>query len=282
MLLFEPLLLSKLGTTPGKWILGLVLRTKENEKITYSNGLLRTFYIIKDGFGFGIPFYNMYRNYVSYRKCSDGEALSWDEGFSYKIADTKSRRLWAVLFSWLIIISISYLISVQVRLPINRGNISPEEYFENCNVFMKQNDLVRGELLSKDGKWIKSEDSDSTIHIRIVDLLDHSTTFENNKISKVTASVETSDKIIHSYSDQLLMVYSAFVGSDKSINGFELYDKDLISNFKTFDKNFKLELDNFVITRTVDIAGYQISDNYLLTKGDQKGHYHMIFEIRRK
>ncbi|NMA24286.1 MAG: RDD family protein [Clostridiales bacterium] len=69
MLLFEPLLLCTLGTTPGKWIFGLRVRDDRGGKLTYSSALLRTWRVFHYGYGFGIPFYNLYRNYKCYKIC---------------------------------------------------------------------------------------------------------------------------------------------------------------------------------------------------------------------
>lgn len=57
MLLLEPLLLQKTGTTLGKWLLGLSVRNLSGAKLRYSEGLDRTARLIWRGFGAGIPIY---------------------------------------------------------------------------------------------------------------------------------------------------------------------------------------------------------------------------------
>ncbi len=63
MLLLEPLLLQKTGTTLGKWLLGLSVRNLSGAKLRYSEGLDRTARLIWRGLGAGIPIYCWVRLY---------------------------------------------------------------------------------------------------------------------------------------------------------------------------------------------------------------------------
>ena len=85
--LLEPLLLATWGTTPGKWIFGLKVRNAHGGKLTLGEAAARLAVLFRHGEGWGIPIYQLYRNYKSYRACSDGEVLPWDEGRSYAIRD---------------------------------------------------------------------------------------------------------------------------------------------------------------------------------------------------
>jgi len=67
MLFVEPLLLSKIGTTPGKAILGLCVRVDCGRKLTYDEGIWRTWHIIGKGYGYHIPIYAL-SVYLSYRR----------------------------------------------------------------------------------------------------------------------------------------------------------------------------------------------------------------------
>ncbi|WP_458397157.1 RDD family protein, partial [Anaerotignum sp.] len=77
--LLEPLFLSKWGKTPGKWIFGLSIHNKSGELLTLKEAFDRTFHVFYKGEGFAIPFYNLYRNYQSYKICSDSGVMEWDE-----------------------------------------------------------------------------------------------------------------------------------------------------------------------------------------------------------
>ncbi|WP_295630173.1 MerR family transcriptional regulator [uncultured Intestinimonas sp.] len=55
--LVEPLLLSTWGTTPGKWIFGLQVRSSDGRKLTFGEAQSRLWGLFRYGEGYGIPFY---------------------------------------------------------------------------------------------------------------------------------------------------------------------------------------------------------------------------------
>lgn len=283
MLFIEPLLLSSVGTTPGKWIFGLVLRSRGGNKLTYFDAIFRTFYVIAHGYGFGIPFYKLYRNYKSYRTCADGQELSWDEGFSYDLKDTKSVRMVGFIISWCLILFVLLATASQSKLPLNRGNITPEEYFENCNVFIKQNELSYGKLFNDQGEWAKINNSNSsTIHINLRELPEHTVVYNSKIIEKVLIEIETDGKVIDGFNDHLVMSFVSLVGSDKSINSRELFSKEYLNYFKEANKNFDFEIGEFIVKKTITSEGYRDLGSHLFAVDDQEQYFHMLFEIVRK
>ena len=79
----EPLLLSTWGYTPGKWLFGLKVRAADGRKLSFPAAFERLCGVFRAGEGYGIPFYNLYRNWKSYKACTDGEPLAWEEVLSY-------------------------------------------------------------------------------------------------------------------------------------------------------------------------------------------------------
>lgn len=78
MLLLEPLLLQKTGTTLGKRLLGLSVRNLSGAKLRYSEGLDRTARLIWRGLGAGIPIYCWVRLYKSCCAEKKEEPLDWE------------------------------------------------------------------------------------------------------------------------------------------------------------------------------------------------------------
>ena len=66
MFLLEPLLLSRFGTTPGKWLFGLRVTSPDGRKLTYAEGRERTAYLFWYGIRLNLPVFRLYRLYVSY------------------------------------------------------------------------------------------------------------------------------------------------------------------------------------------------------------------------
>lgn len=284
MIFVEPLLLSRLGTTPGKWIFGLRLRNNDGNNITYLQGLWRTFCAIKDGNGFNIPFYSLYRNYKSYKTCSANEEMSWDDGFYYDLKDTRGVRIVAYVGVASISFGLSVILYIQAMLPINRGNITPEEFYENCNDFAAIHNMDFGMHLNENGEWIENPQGyANTISLFDKEPLTYEVVYENGGIQKVIAEVETTnDHFIFGKSNQLAMTYAAFVGADKSVNGFELYSRDIIKKFDKSFSNFSFEVEGFRITNTVEYSGYAGDNQFLVPEDDEDQYFHMKFVVERQ
>lgn len=283
MLFVEPLLLSTLGTTPGKSIFGLKLRNYDSNNITYLQGLWRTFYVIKDGYGFNIPIYNVYRNFKSFKTCSANEEMSWDYGFSYELKDTKVVRSVGYLGAMAFVVGLAVVFAFQARLPINRGNITPEEYYENCNDFADIHNIDFGTYLNKNGEWIEDYQGNANlISIFELEILPYEVIYENGAIQKVIAEVETTnDHFIFGKNNQLIMTYAAFVGADRSFNGFELYSSDIIKKFDKSFSDFSFEVDGYKITNTVEYSGYAFGNQFLIPEDDEEQYFHMKFVVER-
>lgn len=73
------LLVSFLGTTPGKWLFGIRVRLKSGEKLPISRALGRELYVFAAGNGLGIPIVTLVCSLVQYSKLKKGEPASWDE-----------------------------------------------------------------------------------------------------------------------------------------------------------------------------------------------------------
>ncbi len=97
MLLLEPLQLRLFGTTIGKAILGLRLTDLEERRLSYSAGLERTWMVLWEGMGLGIPLVEYYFLYKSYNLCEDGEFLPWEWDSEVTCKDDKLWR-WGLYF----------------------------------------------------------------------------------------------------------------------------------------------------------------------------------------
>lgn len=76
MLFLEPLLLSRFGTTPGKYVMGITLTRPGGEKLSYREGLERTALVFVYGEAMSVPLVNLLLNFLSYRKYTKGEILA--------------------------------------------------------------------------------------------------------------------------------------------------------------------------------------------------------------
>lgn len=157
MLVLEPLLLHCFGTTAGKWLFGLRIINADGTKLTYEEGIQRTWGVIRRGYGFFIPIYRQYRLWDCYKLCMDGQEQDWDE-FPYQrlytIRDTKTWRGIAYFISATVLLFLGLWATDASALPPNRGDLTVAEFAENYNFIYRY--YVNTEphyLLDENGNW---------------------------------------------------------------------------------------------------------------------------------
>lgn len=158
-LLFEPLLLSTWGTTPGKWILGLSVADMEDHRLSRKEALERTWKAMWYGLGFSIPIYSAIRAWVSLGKCERGEEQPWEQN---SVLHLKTPRLWRALvmagaYGALFVI----LFGIQTFQPYDsleyKGDLTKGMLISNYNALAEEEDYwVR---LSEDGVWVRIDEA---------------------------------------------------------------------------------------------------------------------------
>ena len=140
MLALEPVMLHFLGTTPGKWLMGISIRNEDGEKPSWLQAWLRTWGVLKWGYGFYIPIYNIYRGYRCYKTEMEGETQEWDQEAETVLCfrDTRLWRPWAVIGAQVGIFGCIILIALASMLPPNRGDLTVEEFVENYQWYAGQ------------------------------------------------------------------------------------------------------------------------------------------------
>lgn len=98
MLVVEPFLLTSIGTTFGKCIMRVRITHIDGRYLTYIESFKRTWIMLRYGMGFGIPFYDLYRNYKSYEILEDGKALPWEEKISSVTDVFPMNRVYCTVF----------------------------------------------------------------------------------------------------------------------------------------------------------------------------------------
>ena len=152
-LALEPPLLTFLGTTPGKWLLGLSVTDPDGGRLSYGAALERTAAALWYGRGFEIPIFYLVRLIKSKRACDDGETLRWEEDSVLVLRDKRSWRSFATLGAFALSLALSLCIYFAAELPKHRGELTVEEFCDNFNRYADYFDLaLDGELLP-DGTW---------------------------------------------------------------------------------------------------------------------------------
>lgn len=134
LLLVEPVMLSRFGTTPGKFLFGFRVSAESGARLTWREAYDRTGIVLKRGVGFYIPVYGFIREYSSYRDCKKGEILEWEEDNILTLDERHMR--WKVIAAVLVLSVLdvlNYFVWQAGALPQNRGNITAAQYAENFN-----------------------------------------------------------------------------------------------------------------------------------------------------
>lgn len=92
-IVIESFFLSKLGTTPGKFILGIRLEHSEGRLLTYEEANQRTWRVFGRGYGYIIPVYQIIREYKTFAAICNGEHLDWNEDCTMTFKPMKWYRI---------------------------------------------------------------------------------------------------------------------------------------------------------------------------------------------
>ena len=157
MFLLEPLLLSRFGTTPGKWLFGLRVTSPDGRKLTYAEGRERTAYLFWYGIRLNLPFFRLYRLYVSYTDEQQGKALPWEDGSEQTIRDHAGWRFAAAAVLAALLIAGGVLRVLLPVGPVYRGELTVAQFAENYNTILRQFGDYDVEL-DENGRW-KEESS---------------------------------------------------------------------------------------------------------------------------
>lgn len=104
MLGVEPILISSSGTTIGKWLFGIRVRSKGGEKLTIGEAFQRTFSVFVQGEAFNLPIIALFTQYRQYKILEKEGITEWDKQGNIAIETTKMGVLRIILIISLILL----------------------------------------------------------------------------------------------------------------------------------------------------------------------------------
>ena len=152
MFLLEPLLLSRFGTTPGKWLFGLRVTSPDGRRLTYAEGRERTAYLFWYGIRLNLPFFRLYRLYVSYTDEQQEKELPWEDRSEQTIRDHAGWRFAAAAALAVLLIAGGVLRVLLPYGPTHRGKLTIAQFAENYNTILRQFGDYDVEL-DETGRW---------------------------------------------------------------------------------------------------------------------------------
>jgi len=107
----EALLLYMTGSTPGKFIFGISVVSKDGNKIGFVTAIERTMSVWIKGFAFGIPGISLFTMLYSYDKLKNSGITNWDKSNNTKVLH-RVWGIWRYIFSTISVILAFIILSL--------------------------------------------------------------------------------------------------------------------------------------------------------------------------
>lgn len=222
MILIEPLLLNRFGTTPGKAVLGIRIMQGNGERLTVSQGFSRTLGVLVKGMGLSIPIYSIYTHYKSYGRCAKRCIQPWDEGFSYTVKDTMWYRWIIYVVATVAVFGGSVALLLSGQIPPNRGQLTVAEFAENFNYLADYYGAVpSGRHLDEHGKWQDElTDGNYSIEFSSMDMPEFVYEVEEGYVTGISFQVEERglDEAVSAFDTQMTLAVLAYAGAQKGVS----------------------------------------------------------------
>ncbi len=129
----ESLFVSLLGTTPGKWLLGIRLEHVDGRKLTYREALGRSKQVFAQGMGWCIPGYQLWRYWKSYKNYVE-YGLDWDYEVQVVARRTDAWNVLGYAAGLGALMALMAAVTVAPGRPIHRGSdLTVAQVVENYN-----------------------------------------------------------------------------------------------------------------------------------------------------
>lgn len=288
MLVLEPVFLRLLGTTPGKWILGLRVTGEDGKHLTLAQARSRTWKVWFRGMGLGIPIYNLVRYWKSYRACEDGEILDWEEDSTLTLRDEKRWRTAAWIGCVCVLIGSIVFTMAWAQLPKHRGDLTVAQFSENYNRYCQYYGFDGLRKLDAEGNWVENQYPEGTVVIEVMEgvpLPPLEFTQEDGIITGIsfTLSSESQEEIIGDYDTELFLLVESFAGAqwDRGLFDRELEQFSQLLNDSYFS-GFQEELYGVRVSRKVEYSGYGPSAGWgLIPEEGQPCRFAMEFSMTK-
>ena len=271
LLLLEPLLLARFGTTAGKWCMGITVTRPDGERLSYSEALNRTALVWFYGAGLGLPLVELVCNYRSYRRYMNGEELAWESG-SIERFDERSMGKSVLLYAASTALSLTLAMALSAALPPNRGDLTVAGFAENVNFYRGYFDCGERWSLDENGEWAENQ-YENVVYFGGGDgPAPFTYTVEEGTLRAVHwAYTETAETIYGTGDENARMAYLALAAAQKGTSLFNIRSvvKQIGSNSWAGDADYSAAWKNVEMRYDARIEGeYYYSEGFFLSVQD--------------
>lgn len=154
MVPLEALCLSRWGSTPGKWAMGLGVRSCDGDRLSFSRGAERAWSVLRDALGYGIPGLRLWRLRKRYRELRDGEEPEWDMDCEYEYGNWSRGRKAAFAGMLCLVVALGWVSAQDSMKPRYRGDrLTVAQFAANYNFYARtaSEEISPGMLLQENG-----------------------------------------------------------------------------------------------------------------------------------
>ncbi|WP_186565079.1 MerR family transcriptional regulator [Lawsonibacter celer] len=287
MLLLEPTLLSTWGYTPGKWLFGLTVRYPGGHKLSWGDAFARTWGVFGRGFGWGIPIYNLVRQVKCCVACGRGEAMEWEQDADnvYTIRDTRALRCVGYAAASAVAVGLGMLVSLQARMPIHRGNLTPAQYAQNVNDAIAFRNLSQDFRMEADGSWTEDRSPVTAVVSAARDSAtppDHALTVDGE--GHVTGVRLEVTRTITGFTRfpvvQEQLAALAFVAARPEYTCLTWASSDVLERIeRQSEENYTFQAGGVTIAQCIEYRGYTNGSGFLFAEDSEPVFYHLIFTL---
>ena len=225
MIVCEPLLLSRLGTTAGKWAMGLSVRHESSRLLTYREAMHRMGKLL--WYGNGLT--EKRHEHRLYHACDDGQSLAWDEGCAFIIKDYGWRQGVALATVCAVLAGVLLVTQSAAELPRHRGDITAAEFVSNMNDLAGYHEFNQGQALAADGAWRRLPPQGGVAYSMMQIMPDFQLTEEDGVLTAVRFRQEYRGMVNYrDLQDQMYLAALSFVGAQQGVGIWQLLDRDFL------------------------------------------------------
>jgi len=208
----ESLFISLLGTTPGKWLLGIRLEHVDGRKLTYGEAMERAKQVLAKGMGWCIPGYQLWRYWKSYKNYVE-YGLDWDYEVQVVAKRTDAWNVLGYAAGLGILMALTTAVIVAPARPIHRGDdLTVRQVVENYNYL--------SEFYSEPTRFLREDGTFSEPPANVIEVLSKESRFEFTETEGVVTAVTLTEtceppmSVSYLGNDRAIFMVLAFAGAD--------------------------------------------------------------------
>lgn len=155
--LLSAIMLRYWGTTPGKWLFGLSVRSENGDLLDFEAAFTRECGALRYGYGFGLPIYRVVRLIISCVVYNREDPV-WDQYCEYQYRVQSGKKKMLVMLAVVMIGALSIFVASDLTKPKHRGEVTIEQFAENYNYYYYLTSNKKPNYydeLQPDGTWLE-------------------------------------------------------------------------------------------------------------------------------